>query len=81
MTLEFAKLLADHNSELDLREDYSGRGMCGNSTAGLVGSMNDFLQAVGEAIEFGDEDEIHMIASELQSGVRTDSMGLSMIIY
>lgn len=81
MKLEFAELLVDYNSDLELRDDYSGRGMCGNSTAGVVGSMNDVLQAIGDAIEYGDEDELQIIQEGCQAGVRTDSMGLSMIIY
>jgi hypothetical protein len=82
MKLEFAELLGNVNYNIDVREDYSGRGMYGRTTAGVVvEDLSEFLSAVGEAIEYGDEDEIAMIAEELQKGVSTDSMGRSMIIY
>lgn len=81
MKAEFAELLAEYNSDLNLRESYSGRGMYGRSTAGVVGSINDVFEAIGEILEYGDEDEIEIVREGCRDGVRTDSMGLSSIIY
>lgn len=81
MEAKFAELLVEYGNDLELREDYSGRGMYGRSTSGVVGSMNDLLYAIGEILEYGDEDEIEIVREGCRDGVRTDSMGLSMIIY
>ncbi|QIG73886.1 hypothetical protein PP935_gp111 [Rhizobium phage RHph_N34] len=61
---------------LEFREDYSGRGMYGDRTFGIVGPIDRlmvFLQIYGSALNDADEEPV--------MDFRTDNMGLDMIIY
>lgn len=73
MKLETAQAIvqAAQENELNvtLREHYSGRGMFGKSTAGVVGSRSDITAAI-----------FHASKDELPS-IRWDNMGLDMIAY
>ena len=71
--------------ELDLREDYSGRGMYGNETVAIVGGDREFRQAICYAAgtidsqpknEEDPEDvfDLDQFCEEV-AGLRTDSMG------
>ena len=68
-------MYAADNFGLDFRDDYSGRGMFGKTTCGVVGSMTEiaeFLQAVGS--EFVD-------AGIAFQRFEFDSMGRDTICY
>ena len=87
MKLEHAELLADELGmliEVELREDYSGRGMYGENTSGIVvDSMNEFLKGLGDYLETAHEDDFETI-KEIGAAIRrlkTDSMGYQIIIY
>lgn len=51
MKEKFARLIVEQNSALELYEDYSGRGMYGKSTFGVVGDADDVANAAAEALE------------------------------
>lgn len=94
MDLELAETLVqvceDYGIEVSLRESYSGRGMYGKDTAGVVleeGDIGDLLAAVinnatcfiaeeEEPVEFFDLAERFEV-----NKFRTDSMGRGMILY
>lgn len=65
---EFPEILEDREYEDVVREDYSGRGMYGEITNGVVVDRYSF----SEIKKFLDEKDI---------SYRTDNMGLSFIIY
>jgi hypothetical protein len=89
----FLKRVCDDvgNQECDLREDYSGRGMYGRTTAGIVVDsvpllLADVLQWVKESI--GDTGDAHVKTMEWNGGeipdfsdFRVDNMGRSTILY
>ena len=67
----------------ELRSDYSGRGMYGKSTHGIVikhGIGEVMAAIINNADIFVDEDGIPIFADPIES-IRSDSMGLSNIIY
>lgn len=74
----------DHYFEINLREDYSGRAMYGETTAGLVGDFGEIMAcAVLVAFELGEEGDdqgLEELTEDLRN-LRTDNMGMSMIIY
>ena len=93
MDLELAEtlvqVLEDEGIEASLRESYSGRGMYGKETVGVVldGDVGDILRAVinnatcfiqeeSEPVEFFDLSERFSIGN-----LRQDSMGLGVIVY
>lgn len=81
--------LEDEGIDAELREDYSGRGMYGKTTAGVVfdGDIGGVLQAVinnatcfiqeeDEPVDFFDLCERFSVGN-----LRTDGMGLQTILY
>lgn len=83
------QVLEDEGIEASLRESYSGRGMYGETTAGVAldGDAGDILRAVinnatcfikeeEEPVEFFDLSERFSIGN-----LRQDSMGMGMIVY
>jgi hypothetical protein len=61
---------------LEIYHNYSGRGMYGRKTIGVVADFNDFctfLQFLGTKLETNDR--------EILGGWASDSMGLSSIYY
>ena len=90
MKLELAEKLAEiyegytgdyEDRDERLSEDYSGRGMFGKETVGLiVGDISTLLEAVLYAVKDGALTEDDMSDMDT-SGFRTDSMGFSTIIY
>ena len=85
------QVINDYGLEAELREDYSGRGMYGNTTIGVVvneGSLIDVLAAVISNascfIEADGEDELDIYDLGERFDVRhlrQDSMGLGFILY
>jgi hypothetical protein len=87
LTLEQAEAILDvveeHgwnlDGDLEIREDYSGRGMYGEETAAFVGrgSQGPVFMAIGVLVErgkIGEEEAERMLR-------RADSMGLGWVIY
>jgi hypothetical protein len=60
----------------DVREDYSGRGMYGDTCLGFVTDKSDVRIGIAFAEVFGFDD-----AWDLSVNVRTDAMGRSSIVY
>ena len=81
-------LIDDMNIEDEVRvnEDYSGRGMYGKTTSGIV--VNDPMSIIkvmaqyaldADGIELDDND--HEFLNDIKCGFSTDSMGYDTIIY
>jgi hypothetical protein len=96
MNTEIAVQIVGVSDNLKLMGNYSGRGMWGSETAGVVGSHDDFMGSICElykelmddVITFSDDqskiDEIFDTANKIQdavSNIRTDSMGYDTIFY
>lgn len=92
MKREIAELLVNSGYDLQIYEDYSGRGMYGKTTTGIeCDSINDFLKAVGEAFcnlvadaTMEGEDYDMTMAEYLQETLcnfTQDSLGMRYIIY
>jgi hypothetical protein len=81
MNSKAAQLIVDQAYELEVYEDYSGRGMYGEKTAGVTGSLNDFFIAVGEIMQSSGEEDRLIVGEALRDGISTDSMGMDTIIY
>lgn len=87
MKLEHAEILRDELSthiEIEVYKDYSGRGMCGDTTSGVVvDSLSEFISAIGDYLSSADADEIDTVRAigSAVKNISTDSMGMSMIIY
>lgn len=73
--------------DYEIRDDYSGRGMYGDSCFGVVVEPSDegrVLYAIGYAAGYCDADYDSDDETDwdgLARSARTDSMGLSMILY
>lgn len=79
MKAHIAELICSVNGSLELRENYSGRGMYGNTTTAIVfDSHNEFLAACVEAAL--NSDDFDEFLDEI-SRFSYDSMGLSKIVY
>lgn len=98
MALEIKRRILDNAlsaSDVELRENYSGRGMSGRTCIGVVGSRSDLDTferelAKGIALESNDGGPIYMdyaidefldALDEVTTLSREDSMGLSTIRY
>lgn len=82
MQLETARLIASYSQvEVNVHENYSGRGMYGDTTAAI--SSEEIMKAVTSAIvqmaEAGDTDAI----AEVKKGISfcQDSLGYETIMY
>lgn len=73
------------NAGLDVRPDYSGRGMYGASCVGFVVEESELLPTVAELVAYSvtdDNDDEQAQLVKLFHRVRTDSMGRdSVIVY
>lgn len=78
--IELAEEMGYGNEYLELKEDYSGRGMFGEKTYAIVGlSIQEALMvAIGCADAFVEDDD--PIFENLEP-IHQDSMGLSTVIY
>jgi len=87
MKLEYAQAFEEALSmsiDVELRKDYSGRGMFGDTTAGIVvESFDEFLTGIGDFLEYLTDDEIELAnkVGKALMNIRTDNMGLKIIIY
>jgi hypothetical protein len=79
-----AILAASEERDLSLRlyENYSGRGMDGNTTAGIIGDRGEFLHAVAvAAAEMGCHRDPASNDFFSVQDIRTDNLGRSYIMY
>ena len=68
---------------MSIHSHYSGRGMYGATTTGVVGSREEWQQAIAEIIRQGDllgEDEREEVAQAI-ARAQVDNMGLEFIYY
>jgi hypothetical protein len=71
----------DLGIEAKLREEYSGRGMYGKCTAGIVVSdLTSIIAAAAQAGRDMDDDEAADFIDALDK-LKTDGMGRSIIVY
>jgi hypothetical protein len=79
MRLELAEAIVEENPSLTLHREYSGRGMMGQTTAGVSGSLVDFVAALVMIAQIKEiTDEIgHIDMRDLQY----DSLGNDIIFY
>ena len=88
MELSTAEKLVSSSYDLRLYEDYSGRGMWGQSTSAVVGDRSDLMAAISSLIEEAlyttpDTEEIEEWKPLLRdlARLREDSLGLSTVFY
>ncbi len=86
MKTEVAKRLAEladsMGFEFSFREDYSGRGMYGRTTAGItVTSLQDFAKFLYEAAEYIHQDQQEGFLPERIGSFSVDNMGYDYILY
>ena len=85
MKLEFAKLLVEASEELecpiDLRENYSGRGMFGKVTSGVVGGKEDIQAALIKAAYNLGQNNGDIDGFLEETSFRWDNMGHDFIAY
>lgn len=80
------ELIDNMGKEARVREEYSGRGMYGKTTSGIVvedpmiiaQAMANFAMEA-DGLELDDED--HQFLNDITRGFRTDSMGYDTIVY
>lgn len=76
-----AEILTQKSGLGEIYEDYSGRGMFGRKTTGIVfENDNDFFEAIAEIMVSGEEEEREEVAEYLTE-IKKDSMGLNVIYY
>ena len=87
MDMELAEMIIEamenNGMDAELRSDYSGRGMYGKSTHGIViedGIGNVMAAIINNADIFVDEDGDPIFSGFIEL-IRSDSMGLSNILY
>lgn len=96
MQREIAKrIVVNTFGTLSLHENYSGRGMYGKTTTGIVGSLSDFLESISNlfvdySAEMMDEEDeqmkelimnnVHDLADAVRE-LQTDNMGMDTIFY
>lgn len=76
-----AKRISEASHNLELEDDYSGRGMFGDETSAVVGPLASFAFAVAQ-VAWGLENESEQ--AEFNAALlelRTDSMGREVVFY
>lgn len=81
MTPWVAKRISQFSHQLELEDDYSGRGMMGAETSAVVGPLSAFVFAVAQAaLDLEYESEQGEFNAALLA-LRTDSMGREVVFY
>jgi hypothetical protein len=80
MKKETAELIVNKSGLGELYENYSGRGMYGRKTTGIVFSSQEFFEAIAEIIIYGDEEEREELAEYLTE-IKSDNLALDQIYY
>ena len=86
MELYLAEKIAENSyDEVEVREDYSGRGMYGETTAALTAeSLSSIIVGmVRAAVELADSEDDASVEElvDFAEGMRTDNMGLGIVVY
>ena len=80
---KIADFAQQNGADVNHHEDYSGRGMYGSTTDGVVGSLSDIVAGAvayaGDLDPGNDFEEIEELVTTF-SNMRTDNMGRSDII-
>jgi hypothetical protein len=72
--------MCDEGCDCEIRDDYSGRGMGGNSChAVVVDSFGDILPAIVNSMKEMTEEELKAVPNV--GNFRTDNMGYSTVVY
>lgn len=82
MDERLAEYIAENIEDAEVREDYSGRGMYGHTTFGVV--INDTTELVELFFNFSDEISCLKAENELPlftDNLNIDGMGRQIIIY
>lgn len=82
MTIEQARnieLFAEYG-EVQVREEYSGRGMMGSTCAAVVCDQSTLYTAIAACMKGGDEVERSMMGDMLEN-LSSDSMGMQRVYY
>jgi hypothetical protein len=83
MDIRIAEIIENYGCDIEIRDDYSGRGMFGRTTVAVVCSFPDFIYALKNAclsVEEGDED-YELLRSFNVSNLSMDSMGYESVFY
>ena len=86
MKLESAQTLCSYGTEVQLYEDYSGRGMYGKTTTGVVvESILSFYSSLADSLEdmleYDDKEEVQKLIAAMKDIHSSDSLGFSTILY
>lgn len=96
MNKEIAEMIVDHsNGDLELHEEYSGRGMYGKTTCAVSGDHRDVMSSIAyvfellinEALDATDDKDHEDILNRSQElskflgNMSTDSLGRQTIYY
>jgi hypothetical protein len=80
MTKYTAEALVANGNDLEVRPGYSGRGMFGETTFGVVGSKREIEEAILETAYFAGQTGEEAVMEDL-TRLRWDNMGLDFIAY
>ena len=82
MDKKAAEILAMYHEDIEVYEDYSGHGMYGKTTTGIVCSQSELFSAIGEVMMSGDKGDIEIVGTAFREDtISTDSMGMNLIFY
>ncbi len=89
MRLKTAEALVSIGTNLELREEYSGRGMYGEKTSGVVGNLSDLLFSVANVsfdlgVDLESENGLTDFDEFMEDvkNIKSDNMGrVNMIFY
>lgn len=79
MKKEVAEIFENYGN-VEVRDNYSGRGMFGRICYGIVCDEYEFFETLGNIMVDGTEEEREEVA-EYISNIKRDNMGLDMIYY
>ena len=79
MKKETAELLSSFNDDIEIHEDYSGRGMFGQQTSAVTcDGVSNIFGSLSTALSYGED--ISDALSDLEN-IRMDNFGMDMIFY
>ena len=85
--VELLRRVIDDAEDVNIRNDYSGRGMYGRRCVGITGRKADCMTVIGEVIKLAHSESAHNDELDFDSAVDLlmsfdqDSMGYDVILY
>lgn len=80
MDIETSKIFKKF-ADCEIVNDYSGRGMFGKTTTGIIlEDETEFMSVIAEIMVSGEEEEREIVAEYL-TNIKEDSMGFQKIFY